>query len=58
MDRVGLIPALIVSFVFAARAGAGFRLGPVLLAGALVSTVSAFLFVYLLKLPYRVFLGL
>jgi len=58
MDRVGLVPALVVSFVLAARASDEFRLRPVLIAGVLVSTVSAFLFVYLLKLPYRILPGL
>ena len=53
MPRFGLIPALAVMLPVAAAAGREFRLREVLVLTALMCLFSAGVFVYGLKLPYR-----
>jgi hypothetical protein len=53
MPRFGLIPALAVLFPVAAAAGREFRLREVLVVTALMCLFAAGIFVYGLKLPYR-----
>ena len=57
MERIGLVPALMLMFFVAAAAGREFRFKEVLLLGALMSAFAAGLFVYGLKLPYPMFGG-
>ena len=55
MPRFGLIPALALMLPVAAAAGREFRLREVLLLTALMCGFAAGVFVYGLKLPYRLF---
>ena len=55
MPRFGLIPALAVMLPVAAAAGREFRLREVLIVTALMCLFAAGVFVYGLKLPYRLF---
>jgi hypothetical protein len=55
MPRFGLIPALALMFPVAAAAGRDFRLREVLIVTALMCLFAAGVFVYGLKLPYRLF---
>ena len=53
MPRLGQLPALIAMFPVAAAAGREFRVREVLLLTVAMSTLAAAVFVYGLKLPYR-----
>lgn len=55
MPRLGLLPALAVMLPAAAAAGREFRPREVALLTALMCALAAGLFVYGLKLPYRLF---
>jgi hypothetical protein len=55
MPRFGLIPALALMFPVAAAAGRDFRLREVLIVTALMCLFAVGVFVYGLKLPYRLF---
>lgn len=55
MEKLGLVPALILLFFIAAAAGREFRLKEVLLLAVLMSAFAAGVFVYGLKLPYPLF---
>ena len=55
MERLGLIPALVLMFLVAAAAGREFRWKEVLILAALMSAFAAGVFVYGLKLPYPLF---
>jgi len=57
MDRLGMIPALVVVFFAAALAGPEFRFKEVLLLTVLMSVFAVGVFVYGLKLPYQLFPG-
>ncbi len=55
MEKLGLIPALMLLFFVAALAGREFRFREVLLLAVLMSAFAAAVFVYGLKLPYPLF---
>ena len=55
MPRVGLVPALAAMFPVAAAAGREFRLREVLVLTFVMSAFAGGVFVYGLKLPYRLF---
>jgi putative tricarboxylic transport membrane protein len=55
MPRFGLVPALALMFPVAAAAGREFRLGEVLLLTVVMCLFAAGVFVYGLRLPYRLF---
>ena len=55
IDRLGMIPALVVMFFVSAFAGREFRFKEVLLLAVLMSAFAAGVFVYGLKLPYPLF---
>ena len=55
MEKLGLVPALILLFFVAALAGREFRFKEVLLLAILMSAFAAAVFVYGLKLPYPLF---
>jgi hypothetical protein len=55
MPRFGLIPALALMFPLAAAAGREFAFREVLLITVLMCVAAAGIFVYGLKLPYRLF---
>lgn len=55
MEKLGLVPALMVLFFVAALAGHEFRFREVLLLSLLMSAFAAAVFVYGLKLPYPLF---
>jgi putative tricarboxylic transport membrane protein len=55
MERLGLVPALLLLFTVAALGGREFRLKEVLLLAVLMSVFAALVFVYGLKLPYPLF---
>ena len=57
VDRAGMIPALAAMFFVAAAAGREFRFKEVLLLAALMSTFTAVVFLYGLRLPYPLFPG-
>ena len=57
MERIGLVPALLLLFFIAALAGHEFRFREVLLLAVLMSAFAAGVFVYGLKLPYPLFVG-
>ena len=57
MDRLGMIPALVVVFFAAALAGPEFRFKEVLILTVLMSVFAVGVFVYGLKLPYQLFPG-
>ena len=52
MEKLGLVPALVILFFAAALAGREFRFREVLVLGVLMSAFAAGIFVYGLKLPY------
>ena len=55
MEKLGLVPALILLFFIAALAGREFRFREVLLLAVLMSAFAAAVFVYGLQLPYPLF---
>ena len=55
MEKVGLVPALVALCVVTALGGREFRLKEVAILAVLMSTFSAGIFVYGLKLPYPLF---
>ena len=55
MPRLGLVPALLAMFPVAAAAGRGLRWGETLVLTVAMSAFAAAVFVYGLKLPYRLF---
>ena len=55
MEKLGLVPALILLFFVAALAGREFHFKEVLLLAILMSAFAAAVFVYGLKLPYPLF---
>jgi hypothetical protein len=55
MPRLGLIPALALMLPVAAAAGRDFRPGEVLILTAVMCLFAAGVFVYGLRLPYRLF---
>ena len=55
MEKLGLVPALVLLFFIAALAGSEFRFKEVLLLAVLMSAVAAAVFVYGLQLPYPLF---
>lgn len=57
MDRLGIVPALVVMFFVGAAAGREFRFKEVLLLTVLMSAFAAGVFVWGLKLPYPLFPG-
>ncbi len=57
MERLGMIPALAVMFFVSALAGREFRFKQVLLLTVLMSSFAVGVFVYGLKLPFRLFGG-
>ena len=52
LDRVGMVPAIVVTLVVAAAAGREFRLKEVLVVAAVIAIFSVAVFSYGLKLPY------
>jgi len=57
MDRLGMIPALVVMIFAAALAGPEFRFKEVLILTVLMSVFAVGVFVYGLKLPFQLFPG-
>ena len=57
MDKFGMIPALVVMFFVAARAGHEFKFKEVLILTIFMSTFAVLLFVYGLGLPYQLIQG-
>ena len=57
IERLGMIPALVVMFFVIAAAGREFRFGEVLLLTIAMSVFAVGVFVYGLKLPYPLFAG-
>ena len=57
MDRLGMIPALVVMLFVSALAGPEFRFKEVLVLTVVMSVFAAGVFVYGLKLPYQLFPG-
>lgn len=57
MEKLGLVPALVLMYFIAALAGREFRFGEVLLLALVMSAFAAGVFVYGLKLPYPLFGG-
>jgi hypothetical protein len=55
MDRVGLIPSLVVMFFVSAFAGHEFKLKEVIILTALMTLFAYGVFIYGLGLPYRLF---
>jgi len=55
MEKLGLVPALMLLFFIAALAGREFHFGEVLLLAVLMSVFAAAVFVYGLQLPYPLF---
>jgi hypothetical protein len=55
MDRVGLVPSLVVLFFVSAFAGHEFRLKEVIVLTAVMSAFAWAVFIYGLGLPYRLF---
>ena len=58
ITRFGLIPALVAMFLVCAAAGREYRIGEVLLLTAVMSAFAVGVFVYALKLPFRLVAGL
>lgn len=52
LDRVGMVPAIVVTVLVAAAAGREFRFTEVLLVAAVITVFSVAVFSYGLKLPY------
>ncbi len=57
MEKLGMVPAIVLLFFVAAFAGREFRFKEVLLLAILMSAFAAGVFVYGLKLPYPLFGG-
>lgn len=57
LDRAGMVPAIVVTFLVAAAAGREFRLKEVVLVAAVIAVFSVAVFSYGLKLPYPLFGG-
>jgi hypothetical protein len=57
MEKIGIVPSLILLFFVAAAAGREFRFKEVAFLAVLMSAFAAGLFVYGLKLPYPLFGG-
>ena len=57
ISRLGLIPALVAMFFVSALAGREFRFKEVLLLTVLMSAFAVGVFVYGLKLPFRLLPG-
>jgi hypothetical protein len=57
MEKLGLVPALLLLFIVAALGGREFRLTEVLILAVVMSAFAAGVFVYGLKLPYPLFGG-
>ena len=57
MEKIGLVPALVLLFVITALAGRDFRWKEVLILAVVMSAFAAGVFVYGLKLPYPLFGG-
>jgi Tripartite tricarboxylate transporter TctB family len=57
MDRVGLIPALVVMFIVSALGGHEFRWKEVAILTVVMSAFAVAVFVYGLGLPYQLFPG-
>ena len=57
MEKIGLVPALVVLFIVAALGGREFRITEVAILAVLMSAFAAGVFVYGLKLPYPPFGG-
>ena len=57
LERIGLVPALVLLFVVTALAGRDFRWKEVVILAVLMSAFAALVFVYGLKLPYPLFGG-
>jgi hypothetical protein len=57
MDRLGMIPALVVMIFASALAGPEFRFKEVLILTVLMSVFAVGVFVYGLKLPFQLFPG-
>ena len=55
MDRVGMIPSLIVMFFISAYAGHEFKLKEVIILATVMITFAWAVFIYGLGLPYRLF---
>ena len=55
MEHVGLIPALVVMFFAAARAGSEFKFLEVLVLTAIMCLAATAIFIWGLKLPYPLF---
>jgi len=55
IERLGLVPALLLLFIVAALGGREFRLTEVLILAVVMSVFAACVFVYGLKLPYPLF---
>lgn len=58
MDRVGLIPSIVVMFFISAAAGHEFRWLEVTVLAVLMSAFAVGVFIYGLGLPYRLIVGL
>ena len=58
VTRLGLIPALAAMFITGAAAGREFRFKEVLVLTAVMTAFAVVLFVYGLKLPFRLFLDI
>ena len=58
IGRFGLIPALLGMFFVCAAAGRDYRFGEVLVLALVLSAFAVGIFVYALKLPFRLLVGL
>lgn len=58
LDRLGMIPAIVLMLFVAAAAGREFRFKEVLLLAVLMTAFSAVVFTYALKLPYPLLPGI
>ena len=58
INRFGLIPALLAMFLVGAAAGREYRFHEVLVLALVLSAFAVGVFVYALKLPFRLFVGL
>jgi len=52
LDRAGMVPAIVVTFLVAAAAGREFRLKEAVLVAAVIAVFSVAVFSYGLRLPY------
>jgi hypothetical protein len=58
ITRFGLIPALVGMFLVCAAAGREYRFGEVVVLTAVMSAFAVGIFVYALKLPFQLVIGL